>query len=68
MLIRDYEKVHGHKDIADYVMVYQIHHDETQEWQEKREQKRQDFFDSLKREGLELEEDKVNSGCLSCVC
>jgi hypothetical protein len=42
----------------DYVMVYQIYHDEPQDWQDKRALKRQDFFDNLKREGLELEEDK----------
>lgn len=41
-------------------MVYEVHEDEEQEWKDKREQKRQDFFGNLKKEGLQLEEDRVS--------
>ncbi|XP_062511484.1 anoctamin-7-like [Corticium candelabrum] len=41
----------------DYVLVYQVYEEQEQEWRDKREQKRQDYFEQLKGEGLELEED-----------
>ena len=44
---------------SDYVLVYQVYEEQEQEWRDKREQKRQDYFEQLKGEGLELEEDHV---------
>lgn len=42
---------------VDYILAYQEYPEKSEDWQEKRKNKRKSFEDKLKEQGLELEQE-----------